>query len=127
MTNQELVRAYIGKVIHFVGGVNQFVGRLDFLGIDVYGLFLKIINPCLCYVNDKGIGLSKLGGEMEIFEPHVLIYQPADKAFEIREVTADGDLAKAYWKEVNRKKPQYIVAPGSEDAGLVRSIHGRTK
>lgn len=122
MQNQGMIGSYVGKVVHFVGGVNQFIGRLDSIDVAVYGLFLRITNPCLCFVNEKGIGLSKLGGELDVFEPHVMIYQPADKPFEIREVTPGNDLAKAYFKEASRKKSEIIAAPGSVDVASLKLV-----
>jgi hypothetical protein len=120
--NKGMIGNYIGKVIHFVGGINQYVGRLDAIEVLLYGDMFIITNPCLCFISDKGIGLSKLGGELDVFEPHVMIYQPADKPFEIREVTPGNDLAKAYFKEASRKKSEIIAAPGSVDVASLKLV-----
>jgi hypothetical protein len=117
-----MIGSYVGKVIHFVGGVNQYLGRLDSIDVAVYGLFMRITNPCLCFIGDKGIALSKLGGELDVFEPHVMIYQPADRPFEIREVTPGNDLAKAYFKEASRKKSEIIAAPGTVDMAALKLV-----
>lgn len=114
MAEIRCVHNYIGKLIHYVGGMNQIMGRIVRIDGAHYGIFMVFENPCLVFQNEKGIGYSKLGGDAEVFKPEIMVYHPADKPMEIREIMPGGELEKGYFREINRRKPEYIkiVTPG---------------
>lgn len=108
---------YKDEVIHFTGGVHEYVGQLDQATHKMGKNWYRILNPCLL-VNQTApdgrqrTGLMAIQGQGDFFKRYVDIRIPDDSIIEIRTLDKGGDLYEAWEKEHQRKKSKIIQAPG---------------
>uniref|UniRef100_A0A6M3III3 Uncharacterized protein n=1 Tax=viral metagenome TaxID=1070528 RepID=A0A6M3III3_9ZZZZ len=108
---------YKAEIIHFIGGLTEFVGELDQSehpnGLNWY----RIRNPCIIFTREnkemKRIDtvVALLSGPQKVYRKFVDIRIPEDSILEIRVLDKNGALYEHYSKEVNRIMPEKIILP----------------
>ena len=110
---------YNGEVIHFIGGVHDYLGELDQsehpMGSDWY----RIKNPCITFQQQDpqtqklNNVVASMAGPNKAYQKFVDIRVPPDSIMEIRVLDKKGDLYKVYKQESERVAPSLIHMPSS--------------
>jgi len=108
---------YKGEVVHFIGGLTEFLGELDQTehpnGVNWY----RIKNPCIVFTRNNEqmkrveTVVALLSGPQKAYRRFVDIRIPPDSILEIRVLDKNGALYKHYYDEVNRIMPEKIILP----------------
>ena len=110
---------YNDEVIQIIGGINDYIGKLDQtphpMGPDWY----RLKDPCLIFVRDDpekktmNTIVSKLQGPpgQNNYRKYVDIRIPDTSHMEIRTVDKKGKLYEVYKTELELKEPSKIIVP----------------
>jgi hypothetical protein len=105
---------YKEQVIHFKGGINEWMGELDQAPHKMGKNWYRINNPVMIrYLGDGRLGLTAIQGPDNMYKKFIDIRVPEDSILEILTVDREGGLYKAYIKESAREKSNIIVSPNS--------------
>lgn len=115
---------YKNEIIHFSGGMHDYIGELDSTPHPWGEGWIRIKNPCeVVYQKNKQGGIDKIliriWGVKKEYRRFVDIYCPPDSLKEIRVVDKEGEIYKVYRKEVDRASLDLIKAPTSADLAAV--------
>lgn len=103
---------YNGQIIHFSGGINEYIGELDQAPHKMGKNWYRINNPCMIREVQTQQGmqtrLMAIQGVGNFYKRFVDIRVPDDSIVEIRVVDKEGDLVEAYRKESVREKSKII-------------------
>jgi len=106
---------YQNEIIHFTGGINEYIGELDQTKHPLGDGWYRIKNPCCPYTNQDGdkvsFSITRIWGVDKLYRKFVDIYCPPDSLMEIRVLDKNGGLYKAYMKELNRPDLNLIKPP----------------
>lgn len=114
---------YKDEIIHFFGGVQNYLGQLDQSEHPNGPGWYRIKNPCNLYISqDKDVvrtQITRIWGVDKFYRKFVDIYCPLDSIMEIRVLDKEGGLYKSYMKELDRPDLNLIKSPTDEDIGNV--------
>jgi hypothetical protein len=108
---------YKGEVIHFIGGIHEFIGEVEVGPPMDHGRWYRIKNPCQSFVKQNEVQkrvdtiITSLAGPRKIYRKFVDLYVSHDMPLEIRVLDKNGELYKVYQQEVNRITPENIILP----------------
>lgn len=111
---------YENKVVHFTGGIKEYIGRL-FQGKHPNGKgWWRINEPCQVVVVQKGeelisVSLARIWGMDKLYEKHIDIYCPEDFLMEIKVLDESGGIYKTYLKEIGRPDRSLILSPTDDN------------
>jgi hypothetical protein len=114
---------YNGEIIHFIGGLTEYIGEMDQGQHPMGKGWYRIKNPAWVLTTSDGNDklhtvVGRLGGPQHAYRKFVDIFIPEQSLIEIRVLEKDSDLYKFYLKEVNRPKSELIHLPGSSATHL---------
>jgi len=115
---------YQNEIIHFTGGINEYIGELDQTEHPLGEGWIRIKNPCeVIYGEKKGQGkvrlLLRIWGVKKDYRRFVDIYCPPDSLKEIRVLDKDGEVYKVYKRELDRPSLDLIKAPTDADLATI--------
>jgi len=114
---------YQNEVIHFVGGINEYIGELDQTKHPLGEGWLRINNPCRFYFEQQKdrfkVQISRIWGVDKLYRKFIDIYCPADSLKEIKVLDKNGGFYKAYMKELGRPDLNLIKAPTDADVASI--------
>jgi len=114
---------YQNEIIHFTGGINEYIGELDQTKHPLGDGWYRIKNPCCPYINRDGdkvsFSITRIWGVDKLYRKFVDIYCPPDSLMEIRVLDKNGGLYKAYMKELNRPDLNLIKPPTDSELGII--------
>lgn len=110
---------YNGEVVHFIGGAQQYIGKID-QGEHPNGPgWWRIKDPCVTF-QEKDQQTQKINnvvfsmaGPNKIYRKFVDVFIPSESIIEIKVLDKNGQLYKVYKEEANRVAPSRIVLPDS--------------
>ena len=107
---------YRDEIIHFQGGLHEYIGVLDQTEHPNGSGWWRIKNPCSYIVqqvneNTVKFRLVRIWGMDKLYRKFVDIYCPSDSLMEIRVLDKDGGLYKAYRQEIDRPDVSRIHLP----------------
>lgn len=111
---------YNSEIIHFIGGVHDYIGELDQSEHPMGKNWYRIKKPCITFSqrNEEKQRVDNVVASMvgphKTYRKFVDIRVPEDSIMEIRVLDKNGDLYKFYQKESNRVSPSLIVMPDSD-------------
>ena len=120
---KERFKMYNGEIIHFAGGINDYIGKLDQTEHPAGKGWHRILNPCLHFMAKdpsskkmQNIIVNMAAGPTaeNNYRKFVDIYIPPDSIIEVRILDQKGDLCEAYRKESERRGSSLIKSPGSD-------------
>ena len=118
-----MFEGYKGKVIHFIGGINEYLGELD-QSSALSENWIRIYNPVLVRFVTRGVetGLmvERLGGPGEAYEKFVDLWLPDTLRYEVRVLREDGHLYATYIKQREMPRIENIVLPGTPEIQRVK-------
>jgi len=100
-----------------MGGINQFIGRLDPSEHPNGPNWYRINDPCLTFQKEnaelKRIDnvVAEMSGPGKAYRKFVDVYIPQDCHVEIRVLDKSGKLFEVYDSEIKRIKPDRIIIP----------------
>lgn len=117
---------YKGKIVHFIGGIHEYVGELDTKTHPNGTGWFRLLNPCFYMIQKKGqdyiVSLLRLWNVDKAYERYVDLFIPADSLVEIRELDETGQLYKSYKTELSKPSLDLIVAPTGEDLRNIKKL-----
>ena len=120
------MKSYKGEIVHFIGGIHEFIGELQQDEHPLGPGWYRIKNACLTFVrqNEKEKRLdtvvAAIDGPNKAYRTFVDFYLSPDMPIEIRVLDKNGGLYKFYNEEVNRIKADRIIIPGP---GMASSLN----
>ena len=110
---------YNDEIIQIIGGLNDYVGKLDQTPHPMGPGWYRIQDPCLVFlredVKNKRMTtvVSNFSGPVgqNNYRKFVDVYIPPDCQMEIRVIDKKGKLHEFYQAEITRKAPNLIVVP----------------
>lgn len=129
MSNKLSAELYKDKIIHFIGGIHEYVGTIEFF-FDENGVqqehpngpnWIRLNNPCryrLEPADKEGFvkeRLFRIQRDDKAYEPHVDIYSPIDSLKEIIILEEEGSLFKLYNNELSRQGYDRLVPASQAD------------
>lgn len=110
---------YKNQIIHFSGGIQDWVGELDQTPHKMGENWYRILNPCMIIKKKNAQGqlveaLVAIQGTGNFYKQYIDIRVPVESILEIRTVDKEGQLYKAYLKESAREPSQLIVPPNDD-------------
>uniref|UniRef100_A0A6M3IY78 Uncharacterized protein n=1 Tax=viral metagenome TaxID=1070528 RepID=A0A6M3IY78_9ZZZZ len=109
---------YNDEVIQLIGGVNDFIGKLDQSEHPLGDRWFRIKDPCLVFNREDPAHkrmttvVARLSGpDGKSYRNFVDVYIPLTDPVEIRVLDKDGPLCKVYIEERDRKAPTNIIIP----------------
>ncbi len=122
---------YKDEIVHFRGGINEYIGELLQEDHPSGPGWYRILNPCSVIQvkkgNETGMGIARIWGMDKLYQKHVDIYCPSDSLMEIRVLDKEGSLYKSYQQELERPERSLIVTPGEADIRMIKSQKNRDK
>ena len=117
---------YKDEIVHFFGGLNDYIGELDQTGHPMGPGWYRIKNPCCLQTKQDGdtlrVGITRIWGVDKMYRKYVDIYCPRDSLMEVRVLDKNGGLYKAYMNELGRPDLNLIKSPTSEDIRAIRDL-----
>ena len=114
---------YQGEIIHFAGGMNEYIGELDQSKHPLGKGWCRIKNPCTVNLVQDGKTvnriISRIWGVEKLYRKFIDIYCPPDSLMEIRVVDKDGKIYKVYKQELDRPDLNLIKAPTDADLDML--------
>jgi len=117
---------YKGEIIHFIGGITEYIGELDQTEHPKGTGWYRIKNPCY-FVQQKSpdgksitLGVSRIWGVDKLYRKYVDLYCPPDSLIEIRTLDKNGGLYKSYMNQLERPSLDKIIPPTGADLQAVR-------
>ena len=106
---------YKGEVIHFIGGLTEYIGQLE-MSEHLNGKgWYRLNDPCVLVHEKKGeevrTRISRLGGPKRVYRRFVDIFIPDAYPMEIRVLDKNNELYNVYFEAVNQVVPDRIVLP----------------
>lgn len=115
---------YNGEIIHFMGGIHDYIGELSQTKPHPMGPhWYRINKPCITFLQQGPQKLvdvvASMHGPFNKYRKFVDIYIPPDSTMEIRVLDKKGKLFKFYQEELSRKGPDLIKVA---DSSIVSSL-----
>ena len=110
---------YRDEVIHFIGGVHDYLGELDQSEHPMGKHWYRIKKPCLIFRQEDAANkkmtqaVASLAGPQKAYLKYVDIYVPPESIMEIRTLDKNGKLYEIYKQEAERVAPSLIHMPDS--------------
>ena len=112
------MKQYKDEVVHFSGGLNDYVGMLEIMSVEAGGgRWCRIHEPCLLFQMKSPTTrqlqnvLTYMCGAPKNYHPYVDIFIPRDSIIEVRVLDKKGQMFDVYKREISRKAPNLIVVP----------------
>uniref|UniRef100_A0A6H1ZKN7 Uncharacterized protein n=1 Tax=viral metagenome TaxID=1070528 RepID=A0A6H1ZKN7_9ZZZZ len=112
------MKIYKGEIIHFIGGIHEFIGKLQ-QGEHPNGAgWYRMEDACLTFINKNeemkrlDTVVAAIDGPNKAYRRFVDFYLSPDMPIEIRVLDKNGGLHKFYNEEINRVKADRIIIPG---------------
>lgn len=118
---------YKGEIIHFFGGLQPYIGRLDTNEHPNGPGWYRIIDPCEVAqrVDKEGRAhgvISRIWGVQKNYRHYVDVYCPEDSLKEIRVLDKNGEMYNIYQQELKAVGLNKIVAPTMADVESVNQV-----
>lgn len=116
---------YQNEIVHFIGGMVPYVGKLDQALHPNGPGWWRIIDPCTIAAiqNDIGgatINMGRIWGVDKMYRHYVDIYCPRESLMEIRTLDKEGRLYRQYQTELKRPSMNLIISPNDADVIALR-------
>lgn len=121
---------YKNEVIHFIGGMQPYIGRLDEKAHPNGPGWYRILEPCTYQaVEDQQNNriramMTRIWGLDKLYLHYIDVYCPSDSLMEIRVLDQNGALYKQYKDTLAKPSLSKIVAPSSADVRAITSNKG---
>lgn len=108
---------YRDEIIHFTGGIYDYLGELDQSEHPMGDNWYRIKKPCHIFQqknpDDSSITniVSSINGSGKIYRKFVDVRIPPDSIMEIRILDKSGQLYRLYRKEADRVDSEIIIKP----------------
>jgi len=109
---------YNDEIIQLIGGINDFIGKLDQMLHPMGDRWFRVKDPCLVFTREDTAAkrmttvVSRMTGpDNKAYRKFVDVYIPANDPMEIRVLDKSGQLCEVYNQEIDRKAPTNIFIP----------------
>jgi hypothetical protein len=104
---------YKEEVIHFIGGMNEYLGVMDQTEHSNGKGWYRILDACHIGFDPerKATRVTRLGGPKHVYRSFVDIYIPPDSIMEVRALDKKGELYNVWRKAITQPKADRIVLP----------------
>lgn len=112
------MKSYKDEIIHFIGGIHEFIGKLQQEPHPNGPGWYRIKDACLTFIRENKEAkrldtvVVAIDGPNKTYRKFVDFYLSPDMPIEIRVLDKNGGLYRFYNEEVNRVKADKIIIPG---------------